>query len=222
MHKKLFSFLMLFSLGGNAMAMSNVAVFCSADDKVSDRFKAVAYNLGVQLGKHNFGLITGGSCTGLMKEVTDGYVSSGASVQNLYGVLPVILKEYNVLHSAIAEGNVYWSQNMHERLATFHELADVVVVLPGGFGTLHECLDYMVNNQFALSKTPVILINLDGYWNNLLAQFNTMLQANSLTKKHLNALYVVASEAECLEILNSQECIAHEQGLQDKFWEKER
>lgn len=199
--------------------MPKVAIFCSADDKVSERFKQVAYSLGKQLGSLHCGLITGGSKTGLMKEVVDGYASTAQDLKQLYGVMPQVLMQYNVHHSAIPQENFTWTETMHARLATFHALADVIIILPGGFGTLHELMDFLVHNQFALCKKRIILLNPDGFWDNLLAQFHVMVEQKLLALKHLELLTLVSSEQACIEKLVTEQCQA-EHGLQTHYWQK--
>jgi len=196
-----------------------VAVFCSADDKASEQFKTIAYNLGKQLGLHNCGLITGGSRTGLMKEVVDGYVSTAQCFDNLYGVMPQILEHYNVHHHAIPQENLKWVETLHTRLALFHELSDIVVVLPGGFGTLHELMDFIVHNQFDLDKKQIILINPQNYWDHLLLQFKVMVEHNLVSSRHLAHIVIVTSEHECIEKLLSQEVCSQEYGLASYYWE---
>lgn len=196
-----------------------VAVFCSADNKVSEQFKTYAYNLGTLLGNNNFGLVTGGSCTGLMKEVVNGYVSVTSNIKNLYGIMPQVLACYDAHHRAIPNENLIWVDTIHIRLSKFHELSDVIVVLPGGFGTLHEMMDFLIHNQFALSKKPIILINYEGYWNSLLSQFKTMIKEQLLSPQHLASLIIVQSENECMQKLVNNELQYAEQGLNTRYWE---
>lgn len=210
---------------GAAVAMSSsyclrVAVFCSADDKVSDRYKQSAYELGKELGRKEYGLITGGSKTGLMKEIVDGYANTAADTKQLYGVLPQVLAPYNVQHPTILKEHCLWVETMYKRLERFHELSDVIVVLPGGFGTLHELMDFLVHNQFALDKKQVILINTDGYWDCLLAQFQRMIDEKLLAEKHRALLICVPSVAACIERLEGTGNVQGEQGLQSHYWQK--
>lgn len=197
-----------------------VAVFCGANNKVSDQLKKLSYNLGTLLGNNNFGLVTGGSRTGLMQEVVNGYVATAPDVKNLYGVLPQVLAHYNVRHDAIPTENFTWVETLHVRLAKFHELSDIIVVLPGGFGTLHEMMDFLVHNQFALTKKPIILINYKGYWDPLLLQFKIMIKAQMLSLAHLASLIIVQSEDECMQKLITKELNYTEQGLNTRYWEQ--
>ncbi|BDC35177.1 LOG family protein YvdD [Candidatus Dependentiae bacterium Noda2021] len=206
-----------FLLVSACFSQPSVAVFCSADNKASSDFKALAYNLGKQLGEHNFGLVTGGSKTGLMKEVVDGYTSIAKSKKTLYGVMPQVLYPYNVHHEEILPENLLWVDTLHIRLARFAELADTIVILPGGFGTLHELMDFLAHNQFALTSKPIIVINYKGYWDNLLAQFNVMNEAQLLADKHLKALHVVDSDDACIKTLINN-AGSNQQGLSDHYW----
>ncbi len=200
--------------------LKKVAVFCSGDDKISECFKREAFSLGEMLAQAQVELITGGSNTGLMKEVVDGFVGSRKSFP-VYGVLPHILKPYNVSHPFIKEGNILWVGSVHERLEIFMDQSDVVITLPGGFGTLHELLDFLVHQQFGLINKRLILLNISGYWNELLALFRKMVEENALQQKHLCHLLVADTVEQCIQyIIDEKEAEISNQGLKDRFWEK--
>lgn len=197
----------------------NIAVFCSADDKACDSFKNLAYTLGIHLEHNNFGLVTGGSRTGLMKEVIDGYSAASSTHKNLYSILPEVLQSYNVQHPLIPVEQVIWIKTMHARLETFQELSDLIIILPGGFGTLHELIDFLVHNQFSLSKKAIILLNYNGYWDNLLALFQTMVDQNLLSSSHKESVAIATSLDSCIEIhLKKPMPLSPEQGLSSHYW----
>ena len=196
----------------------NVAVFCSADDKASEQFKELAYTLGKRLAQEQFGLITGGSCTGLMKEVVDGYSAVATELTQLYGVMPQVLAQYNVHHTTIPHENFTWTDTLYTRLEFFHAHADAVIVLPGGFGTLHELMDYLVHMQFGLNKKPLILFNTAGYWDFLVLQFKVMIDQQLLSSQHMATLAVATSEDECVHLLlKAPSCVEH--GLTSYYWQ---
>lgn len=156
--KKIIFFILTFWLPNSfSQTPYNVAVFCSADNKVADSFKLLAHNLGTLLGKHGFGLVTGGSQTGLMKEVTDGYCSTAQTLDYLYGIMPEALRPYNAQHKKIPENQLLWVDTMHNRLTAFHNASDAIIILPGGYGTLHELMDFLVHSQFELIKKRLLL-----------------------------------------------------------------
>lgn len=200
-----------------APSHKSVGVFCSADDKIPDSLKKLTFALGQKIAAQHYGLVTGGSKTGLMKEVVDGF-KSGPNNGELYGILPEALKSYDVNHPLIAQDKIFWTDTIHLRLDTFIQRCDVMVILPGGWGTLHELMDFLVHRQFGLIQQKIILLNTDGYWDGLLAQFHHMVKHNALQAKHLEALKVVNSLDECLSALNDTS--KQQQGLNDRYWEK--
>lgn len=201
-----------------------IAVFCSADDKIPSRFKRLAYRFGKNIAEKKWGLITGGSKTGLMKEVIDGYVKTAsptAQPHSVKGILPSIFKEAAIHHPQINDQNLIWTDSVHGRLASFHKNSDVIVVLPGGFGTLHELMDFLVHNQFGLMNKKIILFNANHYWDGLLQQFRTMRRQSALHKKHLAHLQVVTNLNECMRAINTSQNKKILQGLSTRYWEKE-
>jgi|GEM_PF-646774 len=220
-------FLMVFSMiteclssetSTSSMRPLRVAVFCSADDKINNDFKVMAYTLGQNLALKGAHLITGGSKTGLMKEVVDGYMSKGDS-KNLKGVLPQALKNFKVEHPSIPNDQLMWVETMHKRLSSFHQMSDVVIVLPGGFGTLHELMDFLVHNQFGLQKHGIIILNINDFWSPLLRQFDDMVSKKALDPKHLSLLRPVKTVDECMLALFSEKERSNHQGLEARFWE---
>ena len=204
----------------SATPAQNVAVFCSADDKANNQFKLLAYNLGTLLAQNNLGLVTGGSRTGLMKEVIDGYASQTNDLSKLFGVLSEALASYNVHHLTIPSANLKWSGTIHSRLSDFHGMTDTIIILPGGYGTLHELMDFLVHNQFGLHKTQIMLVNINGFWDHLLALFNHMAQEKLLALKHLEQIMIVQSPEQCvLKILN-QESNTPQHALNTHYWEQ--
>jgi len=200
------------------MHIFNVGVFCSADDKISDVNKQHAFRLGQILVENNYALITGGSKTGLMKEVVDGYVSK-APVIRVQGVMPKILQGYNAVHPDITDDNLTWTETVHQRLSVLHDKCDIVIILPGGFGTLHELMDFLVHNQYGIIKKRIVLLNIEGFWDPLLDQFKSMVEKNSLRQEHLNHLEIVSSIDECLEKMSLPHIVQVGQGFDDRHWE---
>lgn len=195
-----------------------VGVFCSADDKVSQEFKTLSSELGRQLAGLKVELITGGSKTGLMKLVMDGY-TEGSSYHTLYGILPTALKVYDIVYPSIPPQNISWTDTIHQRLSFFQNACNVVIVLPGGWGTLHELMDFLVANQFGITTTKVILLNIDHFWDSLINLFESMVKANTLAPKHLQILQVVSTLEECLGKIKEPLPSFMRNGLKDHYWE---
>ncbi len=202
----------------------SVGVFCSANDQIPASFKKAAFSLGKAVAKNHYNLITGGSKTGLMKEVVDGYLNS-VNAKQLHGVMPEALRSYNVQHTEILDDNLTWTETLHKRLAVFQDKVDIIVVMPGGFGTLHELMDFLTHSQFGLIKKQIILLNLDHFWDHLLEQFKVMLDTNTVQQKHLNQMQVVTTVDEVIQTiehnLKSKNTLDDEnQGLKGRYWEQ--
>lgn len=194
----------------------SVGVFCSADDKIAEYYKKEAFILGSELASCGIQLITGGSRTGLMKAVIDGYYFVKKD-HFVYGIMPKILKEFDVCHPLLKETNVIWTDSISQRLDLFIMQCDHVIILPGGWGTLHELMNFLVHQQFGYCTKKIILFDSSNYWTHLLIQFKHMIKAGTLSEKHLDQLIVVSSIKDLFSQLNSNGTYSN--GLLDRFWE---
>jgi hypothetical protein len=109
-------------------------------------------------------VIYGGGHVGLMGAVADSAMAAGGEV---IGLIPSRLLEREVGHRAITE--LITTPDMFERKRQMIDRADAFVILPGGLGTLDELLDVMTLRQLGYHDKPIILINLNGYWNPFIA-----------------------------------------------------
>lgn len=194
-----------------------VCVFCSANNKVPTEYKQLAFKMGQELASHGFTLLTGGANVGMMKEVVDGHVASNPEALRL-GVMPTIFKEHELQHTLISEHNMTWTENVYYRLQKFYELSDSIVVLPGGYGTIHELMDTLLHSQFGLIKKRIFLFNFDNFWDATIAQLQTMVAKHTLEQKHLDHLIIVTSIQELIEQLNSQTELVLSQGFAGQHW----
>lgn len=201
--------------------IKTVCVFCSGDDKCPQEYKQTAFLLGQELAKNNFKLISGGGNNGLMNEVNNGHAAVITDTTSRFGVIPQIMRKFNVHHPLIAANNLIWSKDVYMRLQTFYKICNDIVVLPGGFGTLHELMDCLVLSQFGVIKKRIYLLNIDNYWDSLLNQFNVMVSKKTLQQKHLDHLIVVKSLSELLDNLKSEVTLQLSQGFEDQHWKKD-
>jgi hypothetical protein len=142
----------------------SVCVYCGSrfgDDAV---FERMARRLGARLGERGGQLVYGGGRVGLMGAVADAALSAGARV---VGVIPQALMDREVGHAGLTELHVV--QTMHERKQLMAERADAFVALPGGIGTLEELYEVWSWQQLGYHDKPVALLNVDGYYDALLA-----------------------------------------------------
>lgn len=137
-----------------------ITVYCGANDGHNPAYRAAAYELGRHLAERGIRLIYGGGSTGLMGVLADAVLGSGGEVT---GVIPSFMQDKEYIHRGLDELHVRAS--MHERKATMLDLADGVIALPGGIGTLEELIEAMTWTQLGIHGIPCGLLDADGFWN---------------------------------------------------------
>jgi hypothetical protein len=146
------------------MPLSRVCVFCGSSTGGRAAYQAAAAELGRGLAARGLGLVYGGSNTGLMRVVADEALAAGGEV---IGVMPSLLNPREMAHRGLTDLRIV--SGMHERKAAMAELADAFVALPGGVGTLDELCEVLTSAQIGLHRKPCALLNVDGYYDGLLA-----------------------------------------------------
>lgn len=133
----------------------SIAVFCGSSSGSSPAYRDAAIALGTEIAAHGCRLVYGGGDVGLMGAVADAVMDGGGAVT---GVITEQLFDLEVGHSALTELEVV--ADMHVRKARMAELADGVIVLPGGFGTYEEMFEILTWNQLGLVSMPVVLFDV--------------------------------------------------------------
>jgi len=139
-------------------------VYCGSSTGSRPAFAATAADLGHRLAEQGIGVVYGGAAVGLMGIVADAALAAGGEV---IGVLPAKLFDHEVGHEGLTELHVV--DSMHERKALMSQLADAFVALPGGYGTIEEVVEAVTWTQLGIHDKPVGLLDIDGYFEHLLA-----------------------------------------------------
>lgn len=142
-----------------------ITVYCASSPDAPDVFLRAAYDLGRELGRAGFGTVTGAGRSGLMGEVVRGTLDAGAMA---IGVIPQFMVDRGWANPLMTELHV--TADMYERKRLLASLGCGAVALPGGLGTLDELMDLLTQCQLSLYHHPVIILNTDGFYDNLLAQ----------------------------------------------------
>jgi hypothetical protein len=162
-----------------------VGVYCGANTGVSPRFAAIARELGDRLARNDFGIVYGGASRGLMGELANASLAAGGEV---IGVLPRSLAHREIAHSNLSELHIV--ETMHERKALIVDLSDVFVVLPGGIGTLDEFFETFTWAQIGIHAKPIALVDVDGFYQPMLAHLRNMVENGFLSAERLTSLGV--------------------------------
>lgn len=142
-------------------------MFCGSNAGSRPAYLETATSLARHLVARDIGIVYGGGRVGLMGALADAAIGAGGDV---IGVIPQALVDKEVSHRGLADLRIVGS--MHERKALMAELANAFIALPGGFGTLEEFCEVVTWAQLGLHRKPCGLLNVDGYFNSLLAFFN--------------------------------------------------
>lgn len=180
--------------------MKSITVFCGSSFGSDDIYKEQATLLGQTLAKQNIQLVYGGSNTGLMKAVADGALNAGGKV---IGVLPHFLQSKEIAHKQLTE--LILVETMHERKTKMNDLCDGVIVLPGGYGTLEEFFEMITWAQLGLHKKPIAVLNIDGFYNDLIKLVQTMVDKGFLKQVNRDMLLINDNIDELLEMMKNYE-----------------
>jgi len=176
--------------------MNNICVFCGSSTGNGPEFASAARRLGKLIAKQNKTLIYGGGNIGLMGIVADTVMKEGGSV---IGVIPDFLLKREVGHLGLTELIVV--KSMHERKQKMASLADAFIAMPGGFGTLEEVAEIVTWVQLEIIHKPVALLNVEGYFDHLLAQLDVMASNGFTSKKHRTILKSAHTPDALLDLL---------------------
>ncbi|HXS41020.1 MAG TPA: TIGR00730 family Rossman fold protein [Stellaceae bacterium] len=172
------------------MSQQRLCVFCASAMPANEHYRAAASALGKLIGEAGVALVYGGGRVGLMGLLADAALAAGARVT---GIIPIALHDREVAHRGLSELIVV--PDMQERKRRMFELADAVAVLPGGLGTLDEAFEAITLRQLGMSQAPVTLVNIDGYWDPLIALIERTIE-QGFTRPEARALYRVVAAAE--------------------------
>ncbi|SEA56081.1 hypothetical protein SAMN05192529_12818 [Arachidicoccus rhizosphaerae] len=172
------------------MQLQNITVFCGSSSGQDNIYMEQAYALGTELAKRGIGLIYGGAKVGLMGAVANGvleYHPKGKAV----GVIPGFLKSVEIAHEHLTTLIVV--DTMHQRKAKMDALSDGIIALPGGFGTMEELFEMLTWGQLGLHKKPVGILNTAGFYDELIALCQKMVDKGFLKKQNQDMLLVDTS-----------------------------
>ncbi|QDQ03361.1 TIGR00730 family Rossman fold protein [Lysinibacillus fusiformis] len=171
-------------------------MYCGSGLGLNPIYAEKATELGVVLAENGHGVVYGGSKTGLMGKVADAVLTAGGEV---IGVMPTHLQKRELAHASLTE--IHFVESMHVRKAKMVELADAFVALPGGGGTMDEYFEVFTWAQIGLHEKPVILYNVNGFYDALLQHFSKMLEEGFIRTEQKSLIRVATTPEEVLEII---------------------
>lgn len=178
------------------MAIKSVCVYCGSNSGSRPAYTQSARELGQILAQRRIRLVYGGGRVGLMGTIADAVLAAGGEV---IGVIPESLVAREVAHRGLKDLRIVPS--MHQRKALMAELSDAFIALPGGFGTLEEFAEILTWAQLGLHRKPHGIINIDGFYDSLLAFFDHAVAEKFVRQSHRDLVISDPDPARLLDLL---------------------
>ena len=170
--------------------IKTVCVYCGSGSGSNPRFVEAAIALGKVFAENSIRLVYGGGSVGLMGAVAKSVLDHGGTVT---GIIPDFLANRERMNPNLTELVV--TPDMHERKRLMFERSDAFVALPGGVGTLEELVEQMTWQQLGRHTKPVLLANIDDFWEPLIALL-THMRANQFIRPALDVEVLKAERVE--------------------------
>ena len=176
--------------------IKNVCVYSASSTKIAPVYFAVAEELGRLLASQGINLINGAGSIGLMGATSNATLEAGGTVT---GVIPRFMVEQNWHHTGLTQ--LIETETMHERKQLMAELSDGVIALPGGCGTMEELLEIITWKQLGLYLKPIVILNIQGFYDPLLEMLERAIDGNFMRSEHRAIWQVATSAQEAIDLL---------------------
>lgn len=165
------------------MTVKNICVYCSSSNTLDKSYYDDAQVLGELLAKNGFNIVYGGSCVGTMHVVANTAKQNGSKI---VGVMPEKLCSFGVASDYCDE--FYKTQDMRSRKQKLDDVSDAVVAMAGGFGTLEEVSEMIVQKQLGYNNKPIVFLNTNGFYDKLFEFFENIV-AQQFARESAKDLY---------------------------------
>ncbi len=165
--------------------LNKICVFCGSSAGNDPEISAMAITLGNVFVKRDITLVYGAAKIGVMGTIAQTMLDQDGEV---IGVIPEFLKVKEVVHEGLTA--LHTTKNMHDRKLMMQEISDGFITLPGGFGTLEELFEVITWQQLGLHSKPIGLLNVNGFYDQLIAMLRTMVKRGLLSEGNFRLLLV--------------------------------
>ncbi len=175
-----------------------LCVYCSSSTRLDPKYYEAGERLGREMVAHGWGLVYGGGNVGIMGAVARSVQSAGGVV---VGVIPDFMKERELAYTDATELLIV--PTMRERKRIMAERAHAFLTLPGGIGTLEELSEIMTERHLNLTRKPLVLLNQDGFYDDLLRFFERMVAERFKSRGVAELLAVAPTVADVWPLLHN-------------------
>lgn len=181
-----------------AIPVPLVAVYCGSHSGHQTLYTQTAKLLGKNLVQSGFGLVYGGASVGMMGTIADSVLEEGGYA---VGVIPEFILGREAAHERLTR--LHFTDTMHTRKTIMAEYASAFITLPGGFGTLDEIMEIATWRQLNLHQKPMIILNINGFYDHMLAHLQVAVEEGFMNPKDFNHLTICQTVDETIEYLTN-------------------
>jgi len=178
--------------------MQTICVYCASSSQVKPGYFEATARLGKIFANANLSVVYGGGSMGLMGELANSTLKNGGRIT---GVIPRFMCDVEWNHTGLTE--LILVDTMHERKEKMAMMADAVVALPGGCGTMEELLEVITWKRLGIFTKPIVIVNLEGYFDALITMLNRAVDEHFMRHEHRAMWKVVETPEEVLGAIQS-------------------
>ena len=176
----------------------NVVVYCASSPQIDQHYFDAATRLGELLALNGITCINGAGKEGLMGALNDSVLKHGGKVK---GIIPAFMVEAGWGHDYLTETII--TETIHERKAAMAHYSNAAIALPGGIGTLEELAEIITWKQLGLYHNPIVLLNINHYYDHLLSFFDRMMKEKFMKSTHREMWKVASTPGEVIDLLKN-------------------
>lgn len=188
----------------------NICVYSSSSDKLDKKYYNFAESLGKEIAQRGNTLVFGAGARGLMGATARGAKSCGGKI---IGVIPEALNLKGILYEECDK--LIITPEMRSRKKALDENSDVLIALPGGFGTLEEVIEVITSKQLGYHSKPIIIVNVFGFYDNLMNQFKTFTEQHFAGDDYMDLFFVTDNIDSVFDYIENYKHVSRT--VQDKY-----
>lgn len=178
--------------------MKAICVYCASSTQIDEHYFEQAKKLGKILSANKVTLVFGAGNVGLMGVLADSVLETGGKA---VGVIPQFMVDENWHHKSL--NDLIVTETMHERKALMAQMADAAIALPGGCGTLEELLEIITWKQLGIFTKPIVIVNINGYFDPLLAMLDKSIEGKFMRPEHKRMWEIVTNVDQILPAIKN-------------------
>jgi uncharacterized protein (TIGR00730 family) len=178
--------------------MQTICVYCAASTKIKPEYFDATARLGKIFAEAGLEVVFGGGVSGLMGKLADSILAANGKIT---GIIPQFMCDEEWHHKSLS--NLIVVETMHERKALMAQMADAIVALPGGCGTMEELLEAITWKQLGILSVPIVIVNMDGYYDSMIEMLQRAVDEKFMRDVHKKMWEVVCEPEQVLSAISN-------------------